>query len=204
MAASDPRFTEADLRLIEADFKTLPDLCLGRPSDAAAIDELIDAGLMPQPAYTLPDGRRMFPADYFQLHDEAGNPDRLHDRFVERFQRAARTAGLAFSDEWNPESEWTDYIDGTYWVCLRDARPEVMIEKERQIRTISQLMRSPEPETEEWRERLRLAVDALDAIERPFTDFDRARWDYTSRERYITSIRARYPEAFGTGAVPAP
>jgi hypothetical protein len=50
-------------------------------------------------------------------------------------------------------------------VCLRDARPAVMIEKE-----------------------------ALDAIERPFTDFDRARWDYTSREFYITAIQERYPE----------
>jgi hypothetical protein len=103
---------------------------------------------------------------------------------------------LDFTDEWNPVSEWTDYIDGTDWVCLRDATPEVIVAKERHIRAISQLVNSPDPESEQWRERLRTSVRALDAIERPFTDFDRARWDYTSRERYITQIERSYPEAF--------
>lgn len=140
----------------------------------------------------------MFPEDYLELHDEAGGPDRLRDYFIEQFQGAARTAGLEFDGDWNPESEWTDYLDGTYWVCLRNARPEVMIDKERQIRTISQLMQSPQPQYEHWRHQLRTAVRALDAIERPFTDFDRARWAYTSRERYITSIKQRHPEAFDT------
>lgn len=59
--------------------------------------------------------------------------------------------------------------------------------------------RAPIPDSEEWRERLRTAVRALDAIERPFTDFDRARWDYTSRERYITAIEKRYPEVMAPG-----
>ena len=45
-------------------------------------------------------------------------------------------------------------------------------------------------------ESLAEAVDALDALERPFTDYDRARWDYTSRGLYVTAMRERYPEAF--------
>lgn len=196
MTATDATFTESDLHLIEADFQTLPELCAGRGVDAAEIERLIDARRMPQPAYTLPDGRRMFPDDYLELYDEAGGPGRLRDYFIEQFEGVALTAGLEFNAEWNPKSEWTDYLDGTYWICLRNARPEVMIEKERQIRTISELVRSPQPHSEPWREQLRAAVGALDAIERPFTDFDRARWDYTSRERYITSIKQHYPEAF--------
>jgi Zn-finger nucleic acid-binding protein len=198
MTATDATFTESDLRLIEADFKTLAELCSGREVDAGEIERLIDAGRMPQPAYTLPDGQRMFPDDYLELYDEAGGPDRLRDYFLEQFEAAARAAGLEFNAEWNLESEWTDYLDGTYWICLRNARPEVMIDKERQIRTISELVRSPQPQSKDWRQQLRAAVGALDAIERPFTDFDRARWDYTSRERYITSIKQRYPEAFDT------
>jgi hypothetical protein len=74
----------------------------------------------------------------------------------------------------------------------------VMIDKEQQIRTVSQLVQSPQPQSAQWREQLRAAVGTLDAIERPFTDFDRARWTYTSRERYITSVKQRYPEAFDT------
>lgn len=198
MAATDATFTEADLRLIETDFMTLPELCAGRGVEVAEIEKLIDAGLMPQPAYTLPDGRRMFPDDYFELYDEAGNLDHVSDYFIEQFEGAARRAGLEFTEQWNPESEWTDYIDGTYWVCLRHARPEVMIDKERQIRMITHLLQSPQPQSARWRDHLRAAVDALDAIERPFTDFDRARWDYTSRERYVTTIKKRYPEAFDT------
>jgi hypothetical protein len=200
MNPTDATFTESDLRLIQTDFQILPELCTGRRVEATGIEQLIDAGQMPQPAYTLPDGRRMFPDDYFELHDEAGGPDRLRDHFLEQFEAAAHTAGLEFTADWNPDSEWTDYLDGTYWICLRNARPEVMIEKERQIRTISELVHSPQPRSENWRRQLRTAVGALDAIERPFTDFDRARWEYTSRQRYITSIKQRYPDAFETSS----
>jgi hypothetical protein len=196
MTATSGSFTEADLRIIEADFNTLAELCSERDIAASDVEALIDAGLMPQPAYSLPDGRRMFPRDYFQLYDEAGGPDKIRAYFDEQFRRAAHAAGLGFTDAWNPDSEWTDYIDGTYWICLRDASPNVIVEKERLIRAISELVASPERESGQWRERLRTAVRALDAIERPFTDFDRARWDYTSRERYITDVEKRYPEAF--------
>jgi hypothetical protein len=39
---------------------------------------------------------------------------------------------------------------------------------------------------------LRTAVDELDALERPFTGFDRRRFDRaTSRDRYVTAVRRR-------------
>jgi hypothetical protein len=196
MAAAEAQFSQADVTLIESDFCTLDELCARRGIEPAEVEAMIEDGLMPQPAYTLPDGRRMFPDDYFALHDQVGDPERMQAHFSAEFERAAREAGLEFTEEWNPDSEWTDYIDGTYWVCLHDASPVVMVEKERRIRAISRLTRAPEPESEAWRADLRAAVEALDAIERPFTDSDRARWEYTSRGRYITAVRERHPEAF--------
>jgi hypothetical protein len=196
MGTTDATFTAADLRLIEEDYRTLDELCAERGIDPAGVEAMIASGLMPQPAYILPDGRQMFPEDYFQLYDDAGSVDLLQGHFRDRFVEAARRAGLEFTDEWNPDSEWTDYVDGTYWVCLYNATPEVMIEKERQIRAISEAMDAPDLESGQWRERLRAAVRALDSIELPFTDFARARWDYTSRERYIAAVEKRWPEVF--------
>jgi Family of unknown function (DUF6058) len=196
---TDARFTEADLRLIERDYKTLDQLCPGRELTPGQVEAMIANGELPQPAYVLPDGRRMFPQDYFQLYDEtAEHDDSLEASFRRRFSEAAQRAALDFTEEWNPDSEWADYIDGTYWVCLNQATPEMIIEKERWIRAIAQAMDHPEPESERWRESLRSAVRALDSIERPFTDFDRARWDYTSRERYISTPTTRYPAVFAS------
>lgn len=196
MMGTDASFTADDLRLIERDFRTLEQLCSGRDLAPAQVETMIDSGDLPQPAYVLPDGRRMFPQDYFQLYDETAGADSLEESFRRRFCEAAERAGLDFTKAWNPDTEWTDYIDGTYWICLYNATPENIIEKERRIRTIVQAMDQPDADSERWRQRLRSAVRSLDSIERPFTDFDRARWDYTSRERYISAPMTRYPAVF--------
>lgn len=138
----------------------------------------------------------MFPEDHFQPYDAAGGVESLEGCFRRRFTEPAQQADLEFTDEWSPDSEWTDYLDGTYWVCLYDATPEVIIQKERQIRTITQAMGRPDPHSDRWRETVRSAVRVLASIERPFIDFDRVRWDYTSRERYISAPEARYPQVF--------
>lgn len=195
---TDASFTADDLRLIERDYTTLDGLCAGRDLTPEQVETMIVNGELPQPAYVLPDGRRMFPCDYFQLHDQTIAAESLETAFRRRFSAAAQRAKLEFTDEWNPDTEWIDYFDGTYWVCLYDATPEMIIEKERQIRTITQAMDHPEPDSEQWRHRLRSAVQVLDGIERPFTDFDRARWDYTSRERYISTPMRQYPSVFGS------
>ncbi len=57
-------------------------------------------------------------------------------------------------------------------------------------------MATPAENDSAWRHELRATVDALDALERPFTDFDRLRWGETSRIRHIERVRERYPAAF--------
>ena len=47
---------------------------------------------------------------------------------------------------------------------------------------------------EGWRAQLKEAVDDLDELERPFTDYDRQRWGGVSRDSHITSVRARFLE----------
>jgi len=67
-----------------------------------------------------------------------------------------------------------------------------MVEKSALIAEIDGLTASPAPGSEDWTSRLRDAVDRLDEIERPFTDYDRQRWGTTSRDRYITAVRAQH------------
>jgi hypothetical protein len=196
MTTTDARFTGDDIAYIESAYHTLDELARAAGLDPAWVVEQIAAGLLPEPAYTLPVDRRLFPPDYFTLLETAGSVGDLRTHFDARFRKAARAAGLAFTPEWNPETEWVDYIDGTYWVCLWEATPEAMIEKERLIRAIRALDAAAEPSSAAWCAELAEAVDALDALERPFTDYDRARWDYTSRGLYVTAMRERYPEAF--------
>jgi hypothetical protein len=179
----EPEFSADDLRYIEDAYV---------PRDALCAQRGLSAEGLPAPAYVLPDGRGMVPRDYFELLDDAGSPERMRERFETRLRTAAAAAGLEFDEDWNPESEWADYLEGTYAVCLWSVTPEAMVEKERLIREIRALVGAPEPDSGAWRERLTAAVDALDALERPFTDYDRARWPYTTRALYITDLRARY------------
>jgi hypothetical protein len=196
MTTHDVQFTTEDIAYIEQAYETLGELCASRNLEPALMEEQIAAGRLPQPAYTLPGGRRMFPRDYFELLEAAGSAECMREHFEKRFCEAAERAGLDFNPEWNPETEWEDYLDGTYWVCLWQATPEAMIEKERLIRTIRTLDAGPDAGSASWRAQLAQAVDALDTLERPFTDYDRARWDYTSRALYVTALRERYSEVF--------
>lgn len=71
-----------------------------------------------------------------------------------------------------------------------------MAEKNRLIRRTEALVATPVEADPAWRSELRDTVDALDALERPFTDFDRQRWGDTSRIRHIDGVRARFPAVF--------
>ncbi len=68
--------------------------------------------------------------------------------------------------------------------------------KTRLIARIDELIDRPAPEDRAWQADLRAAVVALDALERPFTDFDRERWGDTSRERHITRVMAEFSVVF--------
>ena len=52
------------------------------------------------------------------------------------------------------------------------------------------------PDDPGWCGALRTAVDELDSLLRPFTDYDRERWGDTSSDKYITRVRGRWPAVF--------
>lgn len=190
-----PTLSSNDLAYLDSDYRSLAELCAGRDLDPAAIRALIEAGRLPRPTYVLPDGEERFPPDYFALLDEAGAVDALPDWFRRRY--LALTAGEPTADD-DATEDWAGYLSGQFGICLWSVTVESMIEKNRLSRRIDALLATPRESDPSWRQDLRGAVDALDALLRPFTDFDRARWGDTSREQRITRVRDRNPSVFST------
>jgi Family of unknown function (DUF6058) len=95
------------------------------------------------------------------------------------------------------EAGWAGYLSGEFGVCLRSVTPESMAAENHLVRRIEALVAAPAGTDPAWPSELRTTVDALDAPDRPFTDFDRQRWGETSRIRHIERVRARFPAAFG-------
>ncbi len=188
-------FTESDIRYVLAHYRTLDELCDGRAERPAAVRELIRGGRLPQPTYVLPSGEARFPPDYFALADEAGGADALPARFRARYLAAAGSGpSTAAADA---DEDWAGYLSGQFGVCLWSVTPESMAEKNRLVRRIQRLTAEPAEADPAWRAELRGAVDALDAILRPFTDFDRQRWGDTGRRRHVDRVRERFPDVFG-------
>lgn len=188
-----------DIRYVLAEYRTLAELCAGRERPPGEVESLIATGTLPAATYVLPSGEQRFPPDYFALVDEAGGVDRLPERFRARYVAAAAGVPTAEADA---AEDWAGYLSGQFGVCLWSVTPESMVEKNRLIRRIEALVDAPRESDAEWRADLRTAVDALDDLERPFTDFDRLRWGDTSRQRHIDRVRARFATAFeGTGPV---
>jgi hypothetical protein len=158
----------------------------------------MDAGLVPQASYVLPDGSEMVPADHLALVAEAGNAERVPARFAERYRLAAEAAGVA--DEL--DDDWPAYLEGTYGICLRVVTPEAIVEKARLVQAIEALLTAPDPASQAWRSALNAHVEALDRQLRPFPDFEHVRFGRpTSRQRLIEYPHARYPEAFAPTAL---
>jgi len=185
-------FTEPDIRYVLTEYRTLAELCDGRPQTAAEVRALIAGGRLPRPTYVLPSGEERFPPDYFALLDDAGGVDELPARFRVRYLATA-DGPFAAADA---DEDWAGYLSGQFGVCLRSVTPESMAAKNRLVRRIEALVAAPAEADPAWRGELRTTVDALDALERPFTDFDRQRWGDTSRIRHIDRVRARFPAAF--------
>lgn len=191
--ASVPRmagFTPSDLTYITTGYRTLGELCDGRALSTADADALVGAGRLPAATYVLPSGERRFPPDYFQLVDDAGGVDALESRF--RARHAAAGGAPAEADE-----DWQGYLSGRFGICLWSVTPESMVAKTRLIARIEELLAAPAPDDEEWRGALRAAVDELDSLLRPFTDYDRRRWGDTSRDRCLACVREAWPSVFG-------
>jgi hypothetical protein len=185
MASFSPR----DLVYITTGYRTMSELCDGRAHTPAQVGRLVADGRLPEATYVLPSGERRCPPDYFALADEFG-VDGLADGFRTRYLAAGGTADEA-------DEDWQGYLSGQFGVCLRTVTPESMVGKNRLIARIEELSVAPAPDDDAWCGALREAVDALDALLRPYTDFDRERWGDTGRDRHVTRVRARWPAVLG-------
>ena len=159
-----------------------------RPMDDA-VRALVARGVLPQATYVLPDNTPMVPADHAALLDDAkGDPDAVAERFRERFIAAG-------GDPTEADEEHAAWLSGEYGACLHQTTPEAIVAKGALMTAITALLAAPAPAENDWRVALRGAVDALDAIERPFAGYDRDRFGGpSSRDRLITATRERFPD----------
>jgi hypothetical protein len=187
-----PVLTPDDIAYVENEFRRLEDLRAERSMSPSDLLDLRARQLLPCPTYVLDDGSEMVPEDYFDLLDAASDPDRIQERFARELHE---WAGDDLSDERVLE-EWEAYLSGEYGACLRRVSARNIVLKAQAMERIQILIDNPCRADADWARELRTEVDALDALERDFAPFDRVRWGPVSRDKLITAVRARYPEAF--------
>ena len=135
--------SDADHAYVREQFVPLADVCAraGRGLDEVRAD--IAARRRPSPPYP---GLEYVPANYLDLPD------------AEEFRRTF--------DGPDAEAELESYLDGTYFVCVKDATVANIRRKEELVTAIRALLVE-----------LRAAVAELDELERPFSpDYDRQRF----------------------------
>lgn len=175
--------TAEDDRYVDEYFVPLEEVCTKREESSDQIREHMLAARLPIPSYLKSDGTEMVPGDLLRLADEAGGPRLLRTWFLR--QRWATPAQAA--------EEWEAYLTGQY-VCLRSVTPKNIRRKGELVEAIESAVSSPRPHSPEWLKRLHSLVDELDALEPPFTGYDRLRFGGpTSRDTCIDEPRARYP-----------
>jgi hypothetical protein len=159
-----------------------------RPMDES-VRALVEREILPQATYVLPDGTPMVPADHAALLDDAdGQPEAVASRFRERFLAAG-------GDPAEASEEHEAWLSGEYGACLYSTAPESIVAKSTLMTAIGALLASPAREHARWCTALRGAVDALDALERPFARYDRERFGGPcSRDRLITQTHQRFPD----------
>jgi hypothetical protein len=159
----------------------------------AAMDEavrpLVERGVLPQATYVLPDGTPMVPRDHAALLDDVGgDPDAVAGRFRERFLAAGGDAAAV-------DDEHEAWLSGEYGACLWRTTPETIVAKSGLMAAITALLAEPRERDQRWQAAVRGAVDALDALERPFARYDRERFGGpSSRDRLITATRERFAD----------
>ena len=181
-----------DLAYLRSHFVALDDLARAHGHDPAEVRRAIDERRLPGVPYVLEAGTELVAPDYFELAHLAGGFDELREWFVRTYDGLAAGRPEAGTGE----EEWEEYRTGIYAVCLRAVTPSAIIAKGLLMAAIERLVADPAPDDPQWRRELSAAVDALDALEKPFAEFDRARFGPVSRDRLITAVRAR----FGLGA----
>jgi hypothetical protein len=180
--------SSADLPYLESHFVRLDTLARAHGHDPAAVRRAITDRLLPGVPYVLEDGTEFVAPDYFEPAHLAGS----FQAVPEWFARTYRQASARYPEAGTAAEQWQEYLTGIYAVCLRVVMPASIVAKGELTDTIERLIADPEPDHDGWRRELTAAVDALDAIEKPFALFDRERFGATSRDRLITAVRARY------------
>jgi len=178
VTASLPEWAEQDIAYVKESFVPM----------AYWLRPYVERGMLPQATYVLPDGTGMVPADHAELlHEAGGDPAGVAGTFRARFVFAGG----------NPDEvdrEYQAWLSGEYGACLHATTPEAIVAKSALMAAIESLLAEPAPREEWWRGALRGAVDALDALERPFAEYDRHRFGTpTSRDRLITGTRECFP-----------
>jgi hypothetical protein len=180
-----PVVSRADKAYIRSQFVNLAELCRASGRDLSTIRSEFCDGLRPRPSYVLDDGTEFVPRDYFQQEIR-------RKRFVARLRVRSAAFGRALTDA-ECDAIWSDYLEGTYGKCLIRVSPESIVEKGYLMESISALIEAPAPGDSTWRRTLRAHVDALDSLERPFCDHDRAlAGGPVSRDRLVTNARVTF------------
>ena len=189
-------YSEADLGYFRKHFRTLEEVCTGRPETPDEVRRLIDERKLPQPSYVLDDGTELVPADYFRFVDVAGSVDGLREEYERRYRLALASNGLGFDIELF-DRRWEQFLDGISGICMQEVTPEAIVRKRVLIDEIEKLLAEPAPGDETWQQRLRESVDELDRIEKPFApDHDRDGRFVPTRDTYIRDVRRSYPKAW--------
>jgi len=169
------------------------DVAYVRESYRAIAEADIDRAL-PAPSYYDAAGMAYVPRDYI-------TQERSRERFYQRARLEIARLHLNYDRAWI-EDVWTAYGDGIYGICLREATPETIVNKNALVDRIRSL-ETAETKDEDWKEALRTAVDRLDTLERPFCAFDRNYFGGTvTRDTCITAMRARFLSPGGTVGPP--
>lgn len=174
-----PSDARDDIAYVEANFVPMSD----------AMRPLVERGLLPRATYVLPDGTPMVPPDHAALLDDVGgDPLAVAPRFRQRFVDAGGDPNLA-------EEEYEGWLSGEYGACLLATSPESIVAKSALMTAIEALLAAPRPADRGWRNAVRAAVDALDALERPFAEHDRTRFGGpSSRDRLIAGTHTRFAD----------
>ena len=155
------------------------------PSD---IRRLMLADRLPLPSYIRSDGKQMVARDLLELPQRAGGYDELPEWFAQHFESSRDAI-----------REWDGYLRGHY-VCLRNVLPETIKRKEELVKAIKIATAEPQANDQAWLEALHRLVDELDALEPPFTAYDRLRFGGPiSRDTCINEVRARFPPSKFSG-----
>lgn len=178
----------ADVPYLSSGFVPLDVLARTHGHDPGEVRRAIAARLLPQVPYVLHDGTELVAPDYFELAHLAGSFEALPVWFAGAYEQAS----ARYPEAGTAEEQWEEYLSGLYAVCLRAVTPASIVAKAELMDTIERLTADPAPADAGWRRELTAAVDALDALEKPFAPFDRVRFGTTSRDRCVTAVRERF------------